>query len=64
MAQRPVIHVNSLQGQTIESLGRQAIELPGSLWHGIDSVDAATGDEPCEFPYPYRLDAAHIAAGR
>ena len=50
--------------QTIESLGRQAIELPGSLWHGIDSVDVATGDEPCEFPYPYRLDAAHIAAWR
>ena len=50
--------------QTIESLGRQAIELPGSLWHGIDSVDAATGDKLYQFPHPYRLDAAHIAAGR
>lgn len=45
--------------RTIESLGRQTVELPGSLWHGIDSVDAATSDEPGEFPYPYRLDAAH-----
>ena len=45
--------------QAIEALGGQTIELPGSLWHGIDSVDAAAGDEPCEFPHPYRLDAAH-----
>ena len=45
--------------QAIEALGGQTIELLGSLWHGIDSVDAATGDKLYQFPHPYRLDAAH-----
>ena len=50
--------------QSIEALGRQTLELPSNLWCGICSVDVPAVDEPCEFPHPYRFDAAHADSWR